>query len=391
MTDGIADWLRFALAPVSPARQRSLLAAFGLPGNIFAQSRSYLASVAGTDAADALLKEPDPGALNATLDWAEEDGNHVLTLADAAYPQALLEIADPPAVLYLKGNPALLARPALAMVGSRTPTAQGEANAKAFADSLARAGLLIVSGLAQGIDAAAHRGALAAEDSSTVAIIGTGIDRIYPAGNAALAREIAAKGAILSEFPLGTPPARWNFPRRNRLIAGLSLGVLVVEATLESGSLITARLAASAGREVFAIPGSIHSPQARGCHRLIREGAKLVETAEDVFEELRGNLGGHLPASPAATPRRMKSRPRAPAAPAASPFQPPAALMRLAPEAVHVLETLGSDPQDIDTLALATGLPVEALHAQLLTLELEGLAARQPGGGFLRLYAPHIA
>ncbi|MDR2926296.1 MAG: DNA-processing protein DprA [Azoarcus sp.] len=387
MTDGLADWLRFALTPVSPARQRRLLAAFGLPGNIFAQSHSHLASVAGADVADAVLKEPNPAAMEAALKWAGEEGNHLLTLADEAYPQALLEIADPPVVLYLKGNPALLARPALAMVGSRTPTAQGEANAKAFADSLAKAGLLIVSGLAQGIDAAAHRGALAAENGGTVAVIGTGIDRIYPASNAALAREIAAKGAVLSEFPLGTPPARWNFPRRNRLIAGLSLGVLVVEATPESGSLITARLAASAGREVFAIPGSIHSPQARGCHRLIREGAKLVETAEDVFEELRGNLGGNLPKPSGSAPRRAKSRPRA-AAHAPSEAEPPAAPAHLAPEAAHVLEALGNEPRDIDTLSLATGLPVEALHALLLTLELEGLAARQTGGGFLRLYAP---
>ena len=355
---------------------------FGLPGNIFAQSRSHLVSVAGHEVADALLKEPDPAALEAALAWAGEDGNHILTLADAAYPQSLLEIADPPPVLYVKGDPALLARPALAMVGSRAPTVQGEANAKAFAGSLGAAGLVIISGLAQGIDAAAHQGALAVQGGSTIAVIGTGIDRVYPARNAALAREIAAKGVILSEFPLGTPPARWNFPRRNRLIAGLSLGVLVVEATPESGSLITARLAAEAGREVFAIPGSIHSPQARGCHRLIREGAKLVETAEDVFEELRGRIGGELP-------RRAPPRPRQPPAPSQPlPVSMPA---HLAPEAIHVLESLGSEARDIDTLALATGLAVEALHAHLLVLELEGLAVRQAGGGFLRLYTARVA
>ena len=366
----LADWLRFAHAPVSPARQRSLLAAFGLPGNIFAQSRSHLANVVGHEAADALLKEPDPVALEAALAWAGEDGNHILTLADAAYPQSLLEIADPPPVLYVKGDPALFVRPALAMVGSRTPTAQGEANAEAFAKSLGAAGLVIVSGLAQGIDAAAHWGTLAVEGCNAIAVIGTGIDRIYPARNATLAREIAARGAILSEFPLGTPPARWNFPRRNRLIAGLSLGVLVVEAALESGSLITARLAAEMGREVFAIPGSIHTPQARGCHRLIREGAKLVETAEDVFEELRGRIDGGLPR------QRASSR-------QASPVSPVPA--HLPPETLHVLAALGSEACDIDTLALNTGLAIEALHAHLLTLELEGLAARQTGGGFLRL------
>ena len=380
----LAAWLRFALTPVSPAQQRSLLAVFGLPGNIFAQPRSHLVSVAGHEVADALLREPDPAAMEAALAWADEDGNQLLTLADAAYPQSLLEIADPPPVLYVKGN--LAARPALAMVGSRAPTAQGEANAKAFAESLAAAGLTIVSGLAQGIDAAAHRGALAVEGGSTIAVIGTGIDRIYPASNAALAREIADKGAILSEFPLGTPPARWNFPRRNRLIAGLSLGVLVVEATPESGSLITARLAADTGREVFAIPGSIHTPQARGCHRLIREGAKLVETAEDVFEELRGRIGGDLPQHTAAS-RRASPRLRQP--PPASPL-PVAVPAHLLPEAAHVLEALGSEARDIDTLALTTGLAIETLHAHLLTLELEGLAARQAGGGFLRLYVTRV-
>ena len=380
----LADWLRFALTPVGPARQHSLLAAFGLPGNIFAQSRSRLASVAGHEAADALLREPDPAALETALAWADEAGNHVLTLADAAYPQSLLEIADPPPVLYVKGDPALLARPALAMVGSRAPTAQGEANARAFADSLGAAGLVIVSGLAQGIDTAAHRGALAVEEGGTIAVIGTGIDRVYPARNAALAREIADRGVILSEFPLGTPPTRWNFPRRNRLIAGLSLGVLVVEATLESGSLITARLAAEAGREVFAIPGSIHSPQSRGCHRLIREGAKLVETAEDVFEELRSRIDGDLPRRAAAS-RHASSRPRQ-STPAASRTLPVAVPAHLAPEAIHVLEALGGEARDIDTLALATGFAVEALHTHLLTLELEGLVARQTGGGFLRLH-----
>jgi DNA processing protein len=317
---------------------------------------------------------------DAALAWASEDGNQLLTLADAAYPRLLLEIADPPPVLYVMGNPALLARPILAMVGSRLPTAQGEADAKAFASSLGAAGLTIVSGLAQGIDAAAHRGALAVEDSSTIAVVGTGIDRIYPARNAALAREIASKGVILSEFPLGTPPTRWNFPRRNRLIAGLSLGVLVVEATLESGSLITARLAADAGREVFAIPGSIHSPQARGCHRLIREGAKLVETAEDVLEELRGHIGVSLPRHATAPRRAPPSQRQSPHA-----ARPPVPA-HLAPEAIQVLEALECEARDIDTLALTTGLAVEALHAQLLTLELEGLASRRAGGGFLRLY-----
>ncbi|MDR3086931.1 MAG: DNA-processing protein DprA [Azoarcus sp.] len=392
--DALAAWLRFALTPVSPARQRKLLAAFGLPGNVFVQPRGRLTSIVGEEAAAALIEGPDPAALEVALDWAGEDGNHILTLADAAYPQALLEIADPPPVLYVKGDPALPGRPALALVGSRSSSAQGEANAEAFAGSLSAAGFTIVSGLALGIDAAAHRGALAAEGGRTVAVIGTGIDRIYPAKNAALAREIAVCGAIISEFPLGTPPARQNFPRRNRLIAGLALGVLVVEATLESGSLITARLALDAGREVFAIPGSIHSPLARGCHRLIRQGAKLVETAEDIFEELRNRLDGTL-LLPAAAPT-VRAHPRArraslaatsSSAPAAVTSASPALPEDLAPEAVRVLEALGDEARDTDTLALATGLAVEALYTHLLTLELAGIITRQSGGNFQRLHA----
>jgi DNA processing protein len=371
-----------------------LLAAFGLPGNAFVQPRSALVSVVDHEAADTLLKGPDAVAVDAALAWATEPSNHVLTLVDAAYPQTLLEISDPPLVLYVKGDPALLQRPALAMVGARSASAQGEANAEAFANALSAAGLVIVSGLALGIDAAAHRGALAATGGAgTVAVIGTGIDRIYPARNAALARDIAAHGAIVSEFPLGTPPVPQNFPRRNRLIAGLSLGVLVVEATLNSGSLITARLATEAGREVFAIPGSIHSPLVRGCHRLIREGAKLVETAEDVFEELRSRLNGELPPRPAKKPSSSRASrrappPRTPEFASPLPFSP---APDASPEAVRVLEAIGNDVRDIDTLALATGLTVEMLHTQLLTLELEGIVVRQAGGGFLRLHTPNIS
>jgi DNA processing protein len=379
----LAAWLRFALSPVSPKLQRSLLAAFGLPEQVFAQSRTNIASVVGADAANALLAGSNPAALETALAWAGETGNHILTLADTAYPRPLLEIADPPLVLYVKGDPALLGLPALAIVGSRTASTQGEANAEAFAHSLNAAGLTIVSGLALGIDTAAHRGALVAEGGRTVAVVGTGLDRIYPARNADLAREIAARGAIISEFPLGTPPLPHNFPRRNRLIAGLALGVLVVEAALNSGSLITARAAAEAGREVFAIPGSIHSPLTRGCHLLIRQGAKLVESAEDVFEELRARLGNELPPRPgrAKNPRSRRtsgeSRPEYGRMPA-----------NLAPEAVHVLEALGDAGRDIDSLALATGIAVEALHVHLLALELEGIVARQSGGGFLRLHRP---
>lgn len=385
-TDDLADWLRLAAIPgLGAERQRSLLAAFGLPRHIFAAGRGALAAVVGHELAAAVMTPPPAEAIERPLAWAAEADSHILTLADEAYPRTLLDIADPPVLLYVKGDPALLQRPAIALVGARSATAQGEANAAAFARSLAEAGLTIVSGLALGVDAAAHRGALAAGPGSggTVAVIGTGIDRIYPARNAALAREIASGGAIISEFALGTPPLQHNFPRRNRLIAGLAQGVLVVEAALNSGSLITARLATETGREVFAIPGSIHSPLSRGCHRLIRDGAKLVETAEDVIEELRGRLGWAAPA-PAAVRRRASGR-RAPggrgAADLAAP-QPP--LPGLDDEAARVLQIIGHDPVDIDTLAGRCGLTVDALYAILLPLELDGHLARLPGGRFQR-------
>ncbi len=361
--DDLDAWLRLTLASgIGPGRQRQLLAAFGLPQQIFDHGHAAIAAVIGKDAADQLLAAPDRAALERTRAWAAEPGNHLLTLADARYPQALLDSADPPALLYVKGDPALLARPALAIVGARSATPQGELNATAFARDLSAAGLTIVSGLALGIDAAAHRGAL---DTATVAVIGTGADRIYPARNAALARDIAERGAIVSEFALGAGPLRHHFPRRNRLIAGLALGVLVVEAAVDSGSLITARLAVEGGREVFAIPGSIHSPLARGCHRLIRDGAKLVETAEDVLEELRPRLT--IPLSPAP----------------ATQATPPAAASSCADD--ELLAQLGHDPVDIDTLAQRSGLTVDALYAILLPLELAERIARLPGGRFQRL------
>ena len=383
--EDLPDWLRLAaVRGLGVERQRSLLAAFGLPRHIFAAGRSALAAVVGRELADAVLAAPPDEHIERALAWAAEPGSHILTLADEAYPRTLLDSADPPVLLYVKGDPALLQRPGIALVGARSATAQGEANAAAFAQSLAEAGLVIVSGLALGVDAAAHRGALAAAPGgSTVAVIGTGIDRIYPARNAALAREIAACGAIVSEFPLGTPPLPHNFPRRNRIIAGLVEGVLVVEAALNSGSLITARLATESGREVFAIPGSIHSPLARGCHRLIRDGAKLVETAEDVIEELRGRLGWPNPA-PAPKGRRRQGA-KAAASHAAGASQPVQhTVPGLDDEAARVLHVIGHDPVDIDTLAGRCGLTVDALYAILLPLELDGHLARLPGGRLQR-------
>ena len=266
---GLAGWLRLTLIPgVGGESQRKLLAAFGLPEQVFAAGRQAVRGVIGQRGE--LLFDHDPSAaVDHALTWASQPGQTILTLGDEAYPESLFEIADPPNVLYVRGNPKLLNKPGLAMVGSRNATPQGLQTAEGFAKALAAAGLCIVSGLALGIDAAAHRGALAAS-GETIAVIGTGADRMYPASNKELARRILERGAIVSEFPLGTPAMSANFPRRNRIISGLSRGVLVVEAAPESGSLITARLAGEQGREVFAIPGSIHSPLARGCHKLIK-------------------------------------------------------------------------------------------------------------------------
>lgn len=356
----LIPWLRLTLVPgIGGEGQRRLLQAFGSPEAIFAASPGALRGVLGSALAERLLCHDASAEIETGLAWAAQAGNHILTLADATYPQALLTAADPPVLLYAKGRVDLLNRPAVAIVGSRNATKQGEANAAAFAVSLAGAGLTVVSGLAAGIDAAAHRGALA-ENASTIAVIGTGGDRIYPARNADLAREIAEKGVILSEFPLGTPPIAANFPRRNRLIAGLSRGCLVVEAARQSGSLITARLSIEAGREVFALPGSIHSPQSKGCHALIKQGAKLVESAQDILEELHWEKIVNP-----ATADTMAAVPEA--------------------ETDPVLVALGRDPCDLDTLAERTGQAVDVLLARLLPLELEGRIAPLPGGRYQRL------
>jgi len=353
----LAPWLRLTLAPgVGGETQRRLLKAIGLPEAIFAAGVRALAEVVGVATAERLLAFDGAAEIGAAATWAEAPGNRILTLADADYPQALLECADPPTLIYVKGHASLLNGKSLAIVGSRNPTPQGEANAAAFAAELAAAGLTIVSGLALGIDAAAHRGAMRA-GGHTVAVVGTGADRIYPARNRELAHAIGTQGAILSEFPLGTPPLAGNFPRRNRLIAGLSRGCLVVEAAAQSGSLITARLAAESGREVFAIPGSIHSPLSKGCHQLIRQGAKLVESAGDVLEELSW----------------PSSKTVADAAPAT------------APVADALLTALGHDPCTIDALAVRAGLTPDAVLAMLLQLELEGHVASLPGGRYQRL------
>ena len=288
---------------------------------------------------------------------------------EAAWPVQLRAIPDPPEVLYVLGEPAILAAPAIAIVGSRAPTPAGRETAYEFARRLAAAGLVVTSGLAAGVDAAAHRGAIAA-GGRTVAVCATGLDRIYPAHNATLATEIAACGALVSEFPPGTPPLPGHFPRRNRLISGLSLGVLVVEARHRSGSLITARLAAEQGREVFALPGSIHSPLARGCHRLIRDGARLVETPEEVLAGLQPDLFEAL-AAPLAQ------------APGAKGFFPGS----LDTDSKILLNACGFEPVDVDTLVARTGLEAGSVTSMLVLLELRGEIESSAGGMYCRLPA----
>jgi DNA processing protein len=349
----LGAWIKLSLVPgLGGQGLRKLLGAFGLPQQVLAAGRGALARIVSAEIAARILSQADAGPIAAALQWAAADGHAVLTLADADYPQALLETPDPPALLYLRGRRELLARPGLAMVGSRSATPQGVSNAEQFARAFSSAGLTIVSGLALGIDAAAHRGGLDAP-GSTIAVLGTGADILYPQRNRELGERIARDGLILSEFPLGTPPNAGNFPRRNRVIAGLARGCLVVEAALASGSLITARLAAEQGREVFAIPGSIHSPHSKGCHALIKQGAKLVESAQDLLQE----LGLESLAQPAAG---------------------------AAGAATGLLAHMGYDPCDVDTLCARSGLTADVVSAMLLQLELDGKVASLPGGQYQR-------
>lgn len=361
MRSDATEWLGLCLVPgISGRAQRTLLRAFGSPAEVLRASPQSISSLVGAPAAQALAGGPVPQLLATTVSWLQAPDHHLLALGDDEYPREILQIPDPPTLLYAIGELALLNRPALAIVGSRNATRQGDIDAREFARALSEAGYAIASGLALGIDAAAHRGGLAGR-SSTIAVVGTGLDRVYPAGNRDLAREIAARGVLVSELPLGTPPAASNFPSRNRIISGLSQGVLVVEAAMKSGSLITARLALEQGRDVFAIPGSIHSPLAKGCHWLIKQGAKLVESADDVLAELRG---------------------LAPA-PSADSDSPDAT----GPDH-SLLEALGHAPATLDTLVLRTGSSAAQLAAELSRLELEGRIERLPGGLFRQLAVP---
>jgi DNA processing protein len=370
--DELAAWLRLLETPgIGRLRARRLLLAFGGPREIFEASPAAWREVLdGHKASEALARPPEghDELVSRTEQWLEQPGCQLLVLGDPLYPAAWMELVDPPLVLHARGRLELLGIDALAVVGSRHPTPQGADNAFQFSAALSHAGLVVVSGLAQGIDGAAHAGGLSGP-SGTIAIVGTGLDRVYPRQHHALAGRIATEGLMLSEHVLGTPPLAPHFPQRNRLIAGLGRGTLVVEAALQSGSLITARLALESNREVFAIPGSIHSPQVKGCHQLIRNGAKLVETTQDILEDL--HWGTSTAVSPGQTPA---------ASPMTASMQTPSDTTPEDP----LLEAMGWTPVTLDALQARTGLPTSDLNHRLLELELFGHVVRLPGPLFRR-------
>jgi DNA processing protein len=348
----LASWIALSRVPgLGNEGLRHLLQAFGSPESVLSASASSLSTYVRPAVAHAIVEQVDDAVFEPVSKWLDDPLNRILSIADTEYPQHLLNTIDPPLLLYVKGRVDLLNVRTLAVVGSRNATAQGIRNAESFSQSASDAGLCIVSGMAHGIDAAAHSGGLRGK-SASIAVVGTGLDKVYPAANRDLAHQLAEEGVIISEFALGTPPLATNFPRRNRIISGLSLGCLVVEASLQSGSLITARMALEQGREVFAIPGSIHSPQSKGCHALIKQGAKLVESANDILEE----LGYHQSTSNPVTAAEH-------------------------PLFVH----LGFDPLNAESLAQRSGLTIGELSAILLQLELDGHIASLPGGLYQRI------
>jgi len=347
-------WLALGLIPrLGPVAFRKLLSGFGTPEAALGASTTSLANIVGPELAKAIAQGPDAQQLAGSLAWAGNEHNRVLTLADQDYPVPLLEIPDPPPLLFLKGRSALLQQECIAVVGSRNATAQGIADAEAFSRDLSDNGFCVVSGLALGIDAAAHRGGLNGK-SSSIAVVATGLDTVYPARNHELAHTLSEQGLLVSEFALGTRPMAGNFPRRNRLISGLSRGVLVVEAAIKSGSLITARYALEQGREVFAVPGSVHSPVSKGCHALIKQGAKLVEASADILEELGRKVSSNASAATSTTEQKYP----------------------------YLLRAIGFDPVDLDTICARSGLTAENASAMLLELELDGMVERLSGGKF---------
>lgn len=350
----LASWLTLSQVPgLGNESLRKLLQAFGSPSQVLATPTVTLKQIVRPAIANAIAKELDEDSLAPVELWLENPLNHIVTLADSDYPQSLLNISDPPLILYVKGRLDLLNHSSIAVVGSRNASTQGIRNAESFSQALSEADLCVISGMAHGIDTAAHLGGLRGRGSS-IAVVGTGLDKVYPSANRELAHQLALEGTLISEFHLGTPPLAHNFPRRNRIISGLSLGCLVVEASLQSGSLITARMALEQGREVFAIPGSIHMPQAKGCHALIKQGAKLVENPRDILDDL-----GWYSAILNSTSSNQEEHP--------------------------IFAHLGFDPLDIDSLSLRSGLTIDALSAILLELELDGRVTTLPGGMYQRI------
>jgi DNA processing protein len=377
----LTAWLKLCLVSgLGGESQRKLMQAFGLPEQVLAMGYTAWRSVIGPKAELLLEKTTNldgNALLEQSLEWASQPGNAIVPLNDPRYPAALLDIPDPPSLLYVRGNIAQLSKPGIAIVGSRNASTQGRDTAKAFGKSLSDAGYSVISGLALGIDAAAHHGALEAKHENsgkTLAVIGTGADRLYPARNRALAEQIMESGVILSEFPLGTPALPANFPRRNRIIAGLSQGVLVVEAALESGSLVTARLASEQGREVMAVPGSIHSPLSKGCHRLIKQGAKLVETVDDVLEE----IGYLMPRAQQDRLTRFSKSSSCNTTAAVAKADPPSELAAL-------LQAIEYTPTAFDQLIHTTNLTTQEALGQLLQLEMGGWIVSIGGDSYQRL------
>jgi DNA processing protein len=357
----VESWLNLSLIDgLGDESIRKLLIAFGNPIEILTANKRELERFVKKPVAYNISQGADKSKIDATLEWLEDSSNSIITLADPDYPKLLLNIPDPPPVFYLKGQRKFLNAPALAVVGSRNATPQGITNANAFAEAVSNAGYCIISGMAQGIDTAAHQGGLRGT-SASIAVVGTGLDIVYPAKNRELAHLLAKEGALISEFPLGMPALGRNFPRRNRIISGMSLGCLVIEATLHSGSLITARQALEQGREVMAIPGSIHSPLSKGCHALIKQGAKLIENIQDILDEL--NCQSSLAHEHTKVIMDINND----------------------QENSPLLTYLGYDVTDIDTICMRSGLTVEAVSAMLLTLELDGMVASLPGGRYQRI------
>ncbi|MEA3640963.1 MAG: DNA-processing protein DprA [Lamprobacter sp.] len=380
----LIGWLTLLQAPrLGAQRIAKLLKAFGSAEAICSAPPSALRSLGLTEPMLEVIQRPDQAAITAALRWTEQAQASILTLADPRYPSRLSGISSPPPLLFVRGDLALLQEPQLAIVGSRNPTPGGVQTTRAFASHLAGLGLVITSGMALGVDAAAHLGAL--ESGRTIAVLGTGPDRVYPAAHRELARRISAEGALVSEFLPGVGPQPSHFPRRNRTISGLSLGTLVTEAAPRSGSLITARYAAEQGREVFAIPGSIHNPLARGCHQLIREGAKLIDSVDQLLEELAPQLRSYLSLSaPVPTAAAAVPQPERASAAAASPSAASAHADGLDRDYQRLLEAMGADPVAADELVLRTGLSAQEVSSMLLLLELQGHVSCLAGGRYCR-------